>query len=260
MSQTLVGRIRDAWSSFLWRRLGFIELSRRDGLRLTWLQIILSPGIGAKATLWRRDDDRWQWGLYLHPLIFQIYLNLWWSKKDWPNEDYSGHLWWGFDWAWNREWHSTFWFGWPGKNTTLYYLPWAWDHIGTWVLMEKDGWLPDNNRSCLSDRFDGYLSPWDRPGVYVETLPYRYLLKSGVVQERIAKVRGEKMEWRWRISKQLGLRWPRMVRTCIQVEFNEEVGERSGSWKGGCIGCSWDWKDGQTFQEALWNMESKRKF
>lgn len=241
----------------LYRTFGFLELSRRDGLRFTWLQIVPSFGIGAKLHLWRRDNDKWQWGLYLKLLFISIYLNLWWSKKDWPNPDYSGLKWWGFEWSFLEPY---FWFGWPDKKKTLYSLPWELDHFGTWVLTKSDGWQPDVSIGSLDGEMVGYRSSWDRPDVYIETLPYRYVLKRGVVQERIAKVRGEKMEWRWRISKWLGLQWPRKVRTSIQVEFNDEVGERSGSWKGGCTACSWYWKEGQTFQEALWDMERKRKF
>jgi len=42
--------------------------------------------------------------------------------------------------------------------------------------------------------------------------------------------------------------------------FDREIGERSGSWKGGCIGCGWDMKPGETAEQTLRRMESERTF
>jgi len=50
------------------------------------------------------------------------------------------------------------------------------------------------------------------------------------------------------------------VSRSIEIDFSSEVGEESGSWKGGCIGCSWQLKPNQTPLEALKEMESTRKF
>lgn len=44
------------------------------------------------------------------------------------------------------------------------------------------------------------------------------------------------------------------------VEFDDEVGERTGSWKGGCTGCSYEWERNETMLSALRRMEATRKF
>lgn len=87
-----------------------------------------------------------------------------------------------------------------------------------------------------------------------ETHPYRYVLRRGEVQERTATINVER---RTRTRPWV----PRkLVSTYINVKFSDEVGERSGSWKGGCVGCGYDMKPGETPLETLRRMERERKF
>jgi hypothetical protein len=87
-----------------------------------------------------------------------------------------------------------------------------------------------------------------------ETHAYRYNLRSGKVQERTATIKPERRLWTrpW-------LPYKRESRY-IDVEFSEEVGERSGSWKGGCTGCSYEMLPTDTPLTALRRMELERKF
>jgi len=65
-------------------------------------------------------------------------------------------------------------------------------------------------------------------------------------------------EWRPR-----GLKWTKLFakkRKCIEVDFDKEVGERKGGWKGGTIGCGYDMKEGETPLECLRRMEKERDF
>jgi hypothetical protein len=123
-----------------------------------------------------------------------------------------------------------------------------------------------------------------------ETYPYTYVLKSGEVQKRMATVGVEEREWRWRwftwlpttIAKRglwmvfpanspepvVRVGWydaPRKpllgnVQRTISVDFSDEVGERSGSWKGGCTGCAYEMKPDETPWQTLMRMERERKF
>jgi hypothetical protein len=103
-------------------------------------------------------------------------------------------------------------------------MPWAWRHKEHRILSEK------------------------------ETHPYRYVLRSGEVQERTATINAEQRTWvrPW-------LPW-KLVRKSINIEFSDEVGERSGSWKGGTVGCSYEMNPGETPLDALRRMEKERKF
>ena len=53
---------------------------------------------------------------------------------------------------------------------------------------------------------------------------------------------------------------PVISRTSDTGTVIKEVGKKKGSWKGGCIGCSYDSKPGETPEECLKRMEKERKF
>jgi hypothetical protein len=84
---------------------------------------------------------------------------------------------------------------------------------------------------------------------------YRYTLLSGEVQEREATVHVKRMTWGW---PRLGL--PLRSVKSIEVEFSDEVGERTGSWKGGTIGCGYEMRPGETPALCLRRMERERTF
>lgn len=84
---------------------------------------------------------------------------------------------------------------------------------------------------------------------------YTYTLDSGEVQQVSATIKVEEREWRL-----LGLPWPRRISRYIDVEFDDEVGEGRGSWKGGTIGCDYEMRDGETATDTLRRMELERRF
>ena len=86
------------------------------------------------------------------------------------------------------------------------------------------------------------------------SLPYTYVLKSGEVQRRTATIQHGQTLWLrpW-------LPW-RKLADAINVEFSDEVGERTGSWKGGTLGCGYTMRKGETPVECLRRMERERKF
>jgi len=44
------------------------------------------------------------------------------------------------------------------------------------------------------------------------------------------------------------------------VKFSDEVGERTGSWKGGVIGTGSEMRPGESPEQCLRRMERERKF
>lgn len=105
-----------------------------------------------------------------------------------------------------------------------FYMPWAWKHREHKILSEP------------------------------ETHPYTYVLRSGEIQIRMATIKMEYRRWtRWWLPCKL-------ERKTIDVTFDGEVGERSGSWKGGTIGCGYDMREGETALGTLRRMERERKF
>jgi hypothetical protein len=130
----------------------------------------------------------------------------------------------------------------------------------TWPLpffsYEFDGhWIKDKNLNWV--KMDKELRPWDfrKEQAFIESHPYTYTLKNGEQQERIATCTIEKRKWhrKW---------FPFLTKkqTVIDIEFSDEVGDRTGSWKGGTIGCGYDMNSGDTIESCLRRMELNRKF
>lgn len=111
-----------------------------------------------------------------------------------------------------------------GDPRITIYMPWHWKHQRHRVLTEP------------------------------ESHSYRYTLRNGTVQERTATIRVEDGRWtrNW-LPRAKESRW-------IDVQFSDEVGERTGSWKGGTIGCSYTMLPGETPLDTLRRMERERKF
>lgn len=143
----------------------------------------------------------------------------------------------------------------------VWYYPWNLDHHLTEILEHRANlpghakvvWMDNRERKFL-ETYDERKSAEESVS---ETYGYTYTLKNGDVQHRKAKVFVDRMTWRARW-------WPFIpiskVQTCISVTFDQEVGEKTGSWKGGCTGCGYEMKSGETPMETLRRMERERKF
>lgn len=139
-----------------------------------------------------------------------------------------------------------------GNRTGVYWYPWSWDFYKRWEWV--DGYHKDGS--------DGAWFEIPRRGRYnviasKHEYDYTYTLKSGEKQHRKAIVSRDRMEWRWRWLKFSP--WPRKVRTCIWAEFSDEVGERTGSWKGGVTACGENMLPGESPEQTLRRMEAIRK-
>ena len=115
------------------------------------------------------------------------------------------------------------------------------------VAYEKQ--LPDRSWCSVSD---------DTRMEYTISAPYRYTLASGEVQDRVATVSKRRHVLGRRLISNLG--WPKAIRESINVDFDGEVGEGTGSWKGGTIGCGYDLRPGEDMLAALRRMERERRF
>ena len=148
-----------------------------------------------------------------------------------------------------------------GTKTKLYDLPWALDWIRTSALTKDGKWETETILSKL-DNIGKCKDFWDKKKwgdiLYYETHPYKYITKNNEEQNCLATIRVVEMEWRWKWFK--WLRYTQLIKKSINIEFNDEVGERKGSWKGGCTGCSYEILPNETPFECLKRMEKERKF
>lgn len=133
-----------------------------------------------------------------------------------------------------------------GNWTKFIHMPWEFTHISSNVL------LPDGSWSKRQASYEG------NDGRKLWTFDYRYTLRSGEVQQRVATVHVERIEWRRKFLKWCP--WFAKVQQGMWIEFNGEVGERTGSWKGGTIGCGWDLNPCETVENAIRRMERERVF
>jgi hypothetical protein len=142
-----------------------------------------------------------------------------------------------------------------GKKCYAFHSPWSWDWYRTSYLLKDGKWETEVTGKRRS------LSPWNDPLkslLWSENYPYCYTLKSGVVQNRRANITISEREWRRKF-----LMWTSLfnkVHRSLDVEFDGEVGEETGSWKGGTIGCGTDIQEGEEPLTVLRRMESTRKF
>ena len=145
-----------------------------------------------------------------------------------------------------------------GKKSKYIHFPWNLEWYRTSHAIE----LIEGDPRWVHEFKGSRQDFWDKEKwknlLWSETHPYTYVLNSGEIQNRMATITVEQREWRRR-----RLMWTTLfnqVRTSISVEFDDEVGERTGSWKGGTLGCGWDLKPNESPLECLRRMEKERKF
>lgn len=132
-------------------------------------------------------------------------------------------------------------------------MPWQMQWVRTSLLLKDQTWAhdtPKNKKSFWKDEW--------KEKAYSFTEPYTYVLKSGALQHMNAMCFVK--EWEWR---PLWFKWTSLfknVRKAIDINFDGEVGERAGSWKGGCTGCSYDINPGETPLQTLRRMQTEREF
>lgn len=134
-----------------------------------------------------------------------------------------------------------------GDRTRVFFMPWAdWRQVAHDVLRADGTWAP-------------FVGSWERDkepdGRFVDEMPYRYTCEDGITQRVLARFYVER-----RVRSLRRLPFVRRTTYAIAVEFSDEVGDRAGSWKGGCVGCGYDLKPGETPRECLKRMERERRF
>lgn len=242
---------------------GFVTLCRRPYI---WKEpgSIRWPGVlelnwqrcGFAFTVINEGLDRdhpWSWMLHIHLLWMNLFLHFPGKLRAIFHKDgspaYGEWEQWGFSTHWDG--HGGIHLNW-GMRTKIIDWPWTYTFIykeelrddGVWELRQRHDWKLGYPRTDISK--------------LTRVSPYTYVLKSGEVQNRIATVTEGRWYRRRRFIKWTS--WMQWIDHCIEVEFSDEVGERSGSWKGGCTGCGYAINPGETAEQCLRRMEKERKF
>lgn len=177
-------------------------------------------------------------GVQIHNCGF--WLNVWTDEHEWSRS---------MPW-WEKAFHWSF--------------PWEYQHHLTEILEHKAN-LPGLAKTIWKEgrygrslhKVDTFEERKAMEASVSEDYEYTYTLRNGEIQQRKATVFVDRMTWRMKW-------WPLLpfskVRTSISVRFNDEVGEGTGSWKGGTVGCGYEMLIGETPLECLRRMERERKF
>lgn len=168
------------------------------------------------------ECDPPKWGVAIHNNKFWIY-------KGGKGNMNGGNKWWTWDFPWSYEW------------------------VRRSKLRKDETW----EHEVEGDRKEFWRDEW-KDVLWNGNFLYIYTLKSGEKQEVVANISVEEMEWR-----QKWLKWTKKfakIRRSIDIQFSDEVGERSGSWKGGCLGCGYDMLPNEKPYETLKRMEKEREF
>lgn len=186
------------------------------------------------------------WMLHFHLLLLGVCIHFpCWLRPKSRREDYMRD-WqrWGFshcDDAIHFYWN---------ERTVVWWLPWLHKVHQRHEVRRADGsWVP-------------FVGSWEHDkepdGREQFEFPYTYRLRSGEIQNRIATVFVERRAWRpkW-------FQWTALFEEShqnIDVTFNDEVGECTGSWKGGTVGCGYSILPGESPEQTLRRMERERIF
>ena len=147
-----------------------------------------------------------------------------------------------------------------GGKYKAWHIPFfTWEHVRHDVQCDLgDGKLTMVPENKLERHIDGKYIPLEE-NEFVYKYHYDYTDKyDGAVIPCTFWV--EEREWRRKWFKWCDWKGFKDVRRYIEIKFDAEVGKRKGSWKGGCIGCDYTLKDGETPMECIKRMEKERDF
>lgn len=159
----------------------------------------------------------------------------------------------------NDGWQQIHWHW--GRKTAIWDMPWTVQHYCTAYLTKFNTWLVECRRFARRLGLPVSVSSWEpefKNLFWRQTHPYLYILKNGTAQHRYAELTVVERRWRRKwlpFTSLFGKTYRR-----IEIEFDREVGERTGTWKGGVLGCSYALLPNEVPEAALRRMEAERKF
>lgn len=203
--------------------------------RNNWLEITKGWNFSYKLS-----DHGEHYCLIFTLIYFTFYISFP-EKEQWSYSDKS----------WGVYYHMrSFNFNWGEKHYWLR-MPFDWE-INSHEIMDKDGNFIDydsDKHLCTEDR--------EKEKVYVLETYYTYKRRNGEIQKAWAKATVERRVFKWYWFQWLP--FPKKVYTSLWVEFDREMGEKTGTWKGGVVGCGIDMLPTETPIDALRRMEKTRE-
>lgn len=143
-----------------------------------------------------------------------------------------------------------------GRKWKTFEMPWNLTWVRTSTLLYDKTWFNETKRNRKSWKGSDYGSyDWLNENKWKETHLYNDKYDD---KELYATISISEREWR-----PLWFKWTNLfakTKRTIDIEFDQEVGKRKGSWKGGTIGCSYELLPNETPLQCLRRMEKEREF
>lgn len=242
------------------KKLGFKSKDGRS-LRFKWGSVAPQWGLSFELIEFNKtvNEVKQRWHLAFTLIFGYVWIDFprtrFGTKFKQPDTHEIKH--WGFSWGRTNSF-QTLDLSW-GLRRKYITLPWSLSFIRHSILMKDGTWQPVNWKD-YGDNHEAYHLACEQfeANIAREYHSYRYVLDNAEQQYRIAAIEVHEREWRRAWLKKLPIF--RHINRVIDVQFSDEVGERSGSWKGGVLGCSFDLKLDETPRECLKRMERTRKF
>jgi len=218
------------------RLLGARSRHDRRTYRMGWGELSFHPGWSLSLLSFEEH-----FSLHVGLLRIHAYVALPFLQR-WHREPEEGMLSWGI-----TKTEDAIHLSW-GSRTKVLWLPWRnWIQVAHDVRRSDGTWAP-------------YVGSWTGGALddrHLETHPYRYVTRTGEIQDTEATIHVER-----RRRKLRWLRWLPFSRTThsIDVQFKPPIGEDRGSWKGGCCGCGYELRPDETPRECLLRMQRERRF
>lgn len=143
-----------------------------------------------------------------------------------------------------------------GKQSKHIEMPWNYEWYSSEIL-DFNGKVV--HYDCKNTRHIPYEIRWKAEDYWKKEVSkqvdYTYKRKNGEIQKRTATIFPTRATYKMRIFP-----WIKKVYNYVDYSFNDEVGEKTGSWKGGVLASGEIIKDGETPLQAFGRMEKERKF
>lgn len=141
-------------------------------------------------------------------------------------------------------------------HSKLFWWPWRLDIVRHDLLFPNGSLYWRNTYPRQDEKHLHWYDIFERPvagDVQVEVAKFvelKHTTKSGETQ--IAKIRlcGEEREWRPKWTRWLPIN--KYVRRVVDCSSDVELGAKAGSWKGGLMGWSCDWRHDESMEDAFW--------
>src|SRR5688572_24820497 len=167
-----IKRFIEHWIKFYWGRrfdisfeaCGYFDPRPEINIALGFFSLTIKLPFKTK---WTDECVPPKWGIGIHSNIIWIY-------RGGKGNMGGGNKWWTFT------------------------LPWQPTWVRTSVLRKDGKW----EHELPGKRKDFYKDEW-KDVIWKEQHPYRYILKSGTIQDRIATIGVSEREWRWHWFKWL---------------------------------------------------------